>query len=93
MKIWKWIVKRAHLDAEKHLPHPGPQLAKMTNCIPIIGVSHSEKLARGLCPHCRIMLDLWINKEGLELSSSPDTAAAKECQERRGHKGIVFKAR
>ncbi|MEN6463054.1 MAG: hypothetical protein ABFC94_17010 [Syntrophomonas sp.] len=44
--------------------------ARMVNHINFIGISQPEKLAEGLCPKCKTMLDLWISRHGLELSLS-----------------------
>lgn len=44
------------------------EITVMTKHIPIIGVQQPEKLAEGLCPHCRSMIDLWMTVQGLVLS-------------------------
>lgn len=61
--------------------------ARMVNHINFIGISQPEKLAEGLCPKCKTMLDLWISGKGLELSLSDncyinETAAKMEYYEK-----------
>lgn len=51
--------------------------AKMVHHINFIGISQPEKLAEGLCPKCKTILDLWISGQGLELSL-PDNCYINE---------------
>ncbi|MEN6463449.1 MAG: hypothetical protein ABFC94_19035 [Syntrophomonas sp.] len=44
------------------------ETVKMSTSIDILGVHEPEKLAEGLCPGCKTMVDLWLTKQGLELS-------------------------
>lgn len=44
------------------------ETVKMIKTIDIVGVQQPEKIAEGLCPGCQTLVDLWITKQGLELS-------------------------
>jgi len=71
-------------------PAMSPKKAvKMNNCISIIGVSQREMLARGLCPHCKKLLDLWITEQGLELSSSHEISSPEPALDKGSARGFI----
>lgn len=64
MKFKKWFRRRV----EEIEPGPESETGKMISCVSIVGVTQPEKLAQGLCPNCRALIDLWLTEHGLELS-------------------------
>jgi hypothetical protein len=64
----KFHLKPREKPPEDRHDQDGQETMGMTVNINILGVCQPEKLAQGMCPCCKSMIELWLLPQGVEIT-------------------------
>lgn len=64
----KFHLKPRENPPEDRHGQDGQETVRMTVNINILGVCQPEKLAQGMCPCCKSMIELWLLPQGVEIT-------------------------